>query len=221
MEIGQSGKSDFGFFDVIIQKQTYLNMLYLMLYFPLGIFYFTYLAAGFALGVGLIPVFVGIPVLYVFAVSLKYIMRFERKTAALLLGLKLEEKPESTIKGIGILRGFREEFFSKELWKTVFYLFSKFFIGMMVLTLCVSLASLSLALTAAPVILKAAEFNLSMNGVMANSPLGFIGISATPEQEMIILMIAGMFVGLGSIHLMNGITYLLGGFLKLMSPGRS
>lgn len=221
MEKEQSRKLESGFFDVITQKQTYLNMVYLMLYFPLGLFYFTYMAGGFALGAGLVPVFVGIPLLYVFAVSLKYLMRFERKTAALLLGVSFEEKPKPTIKGIGILRGFKEEFFSKELWKSVFYLFSKFFIGIMVLTLCTSLALLSIGLIAAPILYNAAEFNLDLNGVRINGLLGLIGISATPDQEMVILMITGIFVALGSIHILSRLTYLLSRFLEILSPRRS
>lgn len=221
MELEQSGRNDSSFFDVITEKQTYLNTLYLMLYFPLGIFYFAYLAGGFALGMGLVPVFVGIPVLYLFAVSLRYIMGFERKMAALFLGVKLAEKPETSIKGIGILRGFRETFFSKELWKAVFYLFSKFFIGAMVMTLCVSLTLLSLGLIAAPVLYKAVEFSLNLNGIRVSGLLGLVGISATPDQEMIIFMITGMFVGLGSIHLFNRMAYLLGRFLKFISSVRS
>ncbi|ERG94001.1 sensor domain-containing protein [Haloquadratum walsbyi] len=45
------------------RRQTYLNLLYLLARFPLGIAYFTIFITGFSLGVSLIPVMVGILIL--------------------------------------------------------------------------------------------------------------------------------------------------------------
>ena len=48
------------FFGVAVRGQTYLNMLYLLLAFPLGLFYFVFLVTGLSLGVSLVIVWVGI-----------------------------------------------------------------------------------------------------------------------------------------------------------------
>jgi hypothetical protein len=50
-------------FGVGFRRQTYANLAYLLVRFPLGIAYFTVFVTGLSLGVGLIPVVVGIPIL--------------------------------------------------------------------------------------------------------------------------------------------------------------
>lgn len=226
MEQARSGGN--GFFDVITDKQTYLNMVYIMLALPLGTFYFLYIAAGASVGIGLIPVFIGIPLLYVFVVSIKYLMKFERKLAALLLGMEMEECRCSRKKGVGILVRFRDELFSIELWKAIVYLISKLLLGTMLFALCAALVSLSLGLLSAPIVYEQLEYNLAANGgtpidangMRVNSLLGLMGISASPEQELLILMVLGVFMGISSLHLFNKAAYLLGRFLKAMSPHR-
>jgi hypothetical protein len=50
-------------FGVGFRRQTYANLAYLLARFPLGIAYFTVLTTGVSLGVALVPVAVGIPIL--------------------------------------------------------------------------------------------------------------------------------------------------------------
>lgn len=222
----QVRREESGFFDVIIDKQTYLSLTYLMLSFPLGVFYFVFIATGFSLGIGLIPIFIGIPLLYIFMISVKCLMKFERKMAALFLGMNINGNPVRREKGVGILIKFRDELFDVELWKAFIYLILKFFFGIIIFGLCVSLVSLSLGLIAAPVVYQIVEYNLNMDGglhfnidgIQINGLLGFLGISATPMQEMLMFMLLGVFIGIGSLHLFNKTAYLMGGLLKVMSP---
>ena len=151
-----------GFFDVITDKQTYLSLTYLMLSFPLGIFYFVFIATGFSLGIGLIPIFIGIPLLYIFMIAVKCLMRFERKLATLFLGMNIIENTCSRKKGVGILVKFRDELFDIELWKTLIYLTLKFFLGIFIFVLCISLVSLSLGLIAAPIVYQILEYNIQL-----------------------------------------------------------
>jgi hypothetical protein len=50
-------------FGVGFRRETYANLAYLLARFPLGIAYFTVLIAGLSLGMGLVPVVVGLPIL--------------------------------------------------------------------------------------------------------------------------------------------------------------
>lgn len=222
----QSENRDNGFFDVITDKQTYMSMIYLMLSFPLGIFYFAYGVTLFTLGISLIPVFIGVPLLYAFMISVKYLMKFERKMASVLLGVYIPENNEATEKGAGILKKFRNEFFNTEIWKALIYIIVKFLMGILIFCLFISLTFLSLGLIAAPIVYQIVEYSpdmigglhLSIDGVRINGLLELIGVSATPSQEMLIFMISGVFIGIGSMHLFNRTANLLVGFLKLMSP---
>ena len=50
-------------FGVGFRRETYANLAYLLARFPLGIAYFTVLITGLSLGVGLVPMVVGLPIL--------------------------------------------------------------------------------------------------------------------------------------------------------------
>lgn len=65
------------FFGVPFQPQTYLNLLYLLLAFPLGLAYFIFAAVGLSLGVGLAVLVVGIPILLLVVLSALGIAAFE------------------------------------------------------------------------------------------------------------------------------------------------
>ncbi len=51
------------FFGVIARPQSYINIFYLLLAFPLGIAYFVFLVTGISVGASLIIIWVGIPIL--------------------------------------------------------------------------------------------------------------------------------------------------------------
>jgi len=56
-------KGDVVFFDVIVKPKTWRSVGYLLLAFPLGIFYFVFLVTGLSLGFGLFITLLGIPIL--------------------------------------------------------------------------------------------------------------------------------------------------------------
>ena len=47
---------------VLTNSQTYKNLAYLLLSFPLGVFYFVFLITGISLGVSLAIIWIGIPI---------------------------------------------------------------------------------------------------------------------------------------------------------------
>ena len=74
-------------FGVIARLQTWKNMAYLALAFPLGLFYFVFLVVGLALGVGLVIIWVGLPILAVVVLAWWAFAGFERLQAEHLLGV--------------------------------------------------------------------------------------------------------------------------------------
>ena len=71
---------------VVAEPQTYKNLLYLGLAFPLGMVYYVVLMAGFALGIGLSVLVVGLGILLGTVIGLRYIASVERRLANALLG---------------------------------------------------------------------------------------------------------------------------------------
>lgn len=70
-----------------VRPQTYLNLAYLVLSFPLGLAYFVFGTVGLALGIGLSFVLVGIPLLAAVVVAALVVAGVERRLTSWLLGV--------------------------------------------------------------------------------------------------------------------------------------
>ena len=73
------------FFGVIVDRQSYLNIGYLILGLPLGVAYFVFLVTGISLGFGLLVVVVGVPILVLVLAVSWALCQFERVLAVALL----------------------------------------------------------------------------------------------------------------------------------------
>src|SRR5262249_8875508 len=62
-------------------KQTYINILYLLLSFPLGLCYFVVLVTGIALGVSTLIIWIGVLILLLVMSLWWYFALFERQMA--------------------------------------------------------------------------------------------------------------------------------------------
>ena len=74
-----------GFFGVVADPQSYLNIIYLLLVFPLGTFYFVFLVTGLSLGFGLLITLLGIPILLLVLGGSWVLCGFERAVAITVL----------------------------------------------------------------------------------------------------------------------------------------
>ncbi len=136
------------FFDVIVRAQTWRNAGYLLLAFPLGIFYFVFLVTGLSLGFGLLITVVGIPILVGMLAAAYGLGEFERGLTNLML-----DQNTPPAHRLGVTGGLREKvkalLRSSETWKGVAYLFAEFLFGIIGFTLVVTAAA-SFALIATP-----------------------------------------------------------------------
>jgi ABC-type transport system involved in cytochrome bd biosynthesis fused ATPase/permease subunit len=69
------------FFGVAARGQTYLNIIYLLLSFPPGTAYFVFLVTGLLLGISLLIIWVGIPILLFMLAAWWGLVAFERQLA--------------------------------------------------------------------------------------------------------------------------------------------
>ncbi len=178
------------FFGVFAKGQTYLNLAYLLLAFPLGIFYFTLLITGFSLGIGLFILWIGIAILAaMFALSWLF-SAFERVQA---IGMLHADVPPMTrpIQSNGTLWEQIKSFFANPVtWKGLVFLMLKFPIGIADFVVVVSLGSASLAMMAAPLVYRWAPINFFDYRV---DSLGLaVGIS-----------LLGILLATGSMHVFN------------------
>ncbi len=80
-------------FGVVVRGQSYLNILYLLLAFPLGLTYFIFLVTGLAVGFGLFITLVGIPILLLVLGGSWVLCSIERWLARTLLNESISPAP--------------------------------------------------------------------------------------------------------------------------------
>lgn len=102
-------------FGPVVHRQTYRNLLYLAISFPLAMVYFVLMSAGLSLGFATLIVVVGVFVL-AFTLSLaRGLARFEREMAKSLLGAVFEPRQP-------IPRHWRATLTSRRSWSAALYL---------------------------------------------------------------------------------------------------
>lgn len=116
------------FFGVIGRPQTYLNLAYLLLAFPLGLAYFVIYAVGLSLGIGLSIILVGfliIVFMFVFALALASL---ERRLTNKLLGTASAGR--TTLSGDRWRDQTKSLLLDRQTWSSLIYLPVKFVLGL-------------------------------------------------------------------------------------------
>lgn len=191
------------YFGVLFQSQTYLNLVYLLLSFPLGLFYFIFLVTGVSVGVATIIPLVGLLVLVaVFAVSWAF-TAFERAQAITLLRVNIPPMGKPIEANAGFWDRIKAYLTNPVTWKGLLYLFCKFPLGIINFTLVVVVISISLALIAAPLAYSWATYDF-----------GFTVINSL--SDALLVTIVGLLLTPAGLHLLNYLTRLQGEFARVM-----
>ncbi|MBN1264360.1 MAG: sensor domain-containing protein [Anaerolineales bacterium] len=191
------------FFRVVIRSRSYLNVLYLLLSFPLGLTYFIFLVVGLSLGIGLMIVWVGFLVLaLVFGFWIAF-MALERVLANAMLGENIPPIQQPVPADSSLWQRFKILVSSRSTWLGFVYLLVKFPLGIFSFTAVVSLFITSLALVASPLIYRFAVIDL-----------GFTVVSNL--SEAFLAMLIGLLLWPVSLHICNGIAWISGRFARVM-----
>jgi two-component system, OmpR family, phosphate regulon sensor histidine kinase PhoR len=191
-------------FGVATRRQSYMNLLYLLVAFPLGTAYFIFLVTGLSSGIGMIFALIGIPLM----VGLLYVWRwlgaFERQLTMWWLGIEIAPMSAPLPPGLGVLRHVEARLRDRVTWTSLLYLFVAFPFGVLGFVLAVVLISFTSALLISPV---AAIVQLAVDGPAAGS--GIIPLWLTP-----LLFVLGLALGLGTLHTANALAWVWGRFAQ-------
>jgi hypothetical protein len=188
------------FFGVIVRGQSWLNVLYLLLAFPLGMFYFIFLTVGLSMGIGMAIVWVGIPILLVMVAAWWGFAAFERIQARYLLGVQMPPSPRPWEQAEGVLARLRAHFGSASTWKDLLFLFLKFPLGVFSFAVTVGVLALSDALLLAPLYFRFVDIG-AHNGVR-------VIVQIDTLWKALIAMPIGAILLILSLHLLNAIAEL-------------
>ena len=192
-----------GFFGTITDSQSYLNVIYLLLALPLGIFYFAFLVTGLSLGIGLSITLAGIPILLVVLAGSLVLGRLERILAKKLLRVDIPTPPRRAASP-GFWSRFKALLSDRLVWKDTLYLLFKFPIGIATFTLAVTLLAVSIGFVFAPAYMWMSD------------PLVWGGRVYSAYPWAWILTAVGIPIAFGSLRLMNAVAAGLGGMTRYM-----
>jgi hypothetical protein len=194
------------FYGVFVKSATYLNLVYLYLTFPLGIAYFTFLVTGWALGISLAILWIGLLVLLlVFAISWG-LAAFERWLAIWMLRVEIAPMQPKQTAAAGFWQRLKTYFANPVAWKGMLYLLIKFPLGILNFTVATTVLATSFGLLAAPLALiipgwhiSAWQWNLNLD-LFSRSV-----VISQPDPYMMagLAFLAGIFAAPASLHLLN------------------
>ncbi|QLH78104.1 sensor domain-containing protein [Halosimplex rubrum] len=193
------------FVGVATDPQTYRNVSYLLLTFPLGLLYFTVLWGGGVAGVALLPLFLlGLPVLVGVLAVATHLADLETRLARGLLDSDvIYERPRPAEESL--VEYVKRVTTDIRSYSALGYLLSKFAIGTAAFTALTTAAALSVALTFAPVLYDVPGFHYNFGVLTVESFPVALACSG-----------AGVLVALLSLHACNLATRALDEYTKLM-----
>ncbi len=180
---------------VVADGQTYKNLLYLLLAFPLGIAYYIVLMIGFTVGLGLSILVVGLGILLATVIGLRYIASFERSLANTLLGTTIRKPDDIKKAGKGIVGTAKAYLQASSTWRGLGFVALKFPIGLLSFVLLVTFLGTAVELLLIP-LFPGGVFNVEVAGwIVAES------VETTTEQA--IAVPTGAILVLLALHILN------------------
>jgi len=187
------------FFGVVARPRTWLNILFQWLAFPLGLFYFIFLVTGLSLGIGLVIIWVGIPILLIVTGSWWLFGAFERVQARHLLGAEVGAAPREWESVNGVWAKLKAHFGSAATWKDLVYLLAKMPFGAVSFSLLMMLLAGAAWLFGLPV---AALWDLEM--VSWTTDGGAVAVGWTPPWWLGLLGVPlGVLWVVAGLHVTN------------------
>jgi hypothetical protein len=205
------GDSRFGgFFGVAARSRTWLNLVFQVVSFPLGLCYFVFLITGLSLGLSLLVVWIGIPILLIVVGSWWLLGAFERLQARYLLGAEVGPSLRSWEGVDGVWPKLKAHFGASSTWTELVYLLAKLPLGVVSFALAVTLAAAVFWLFFMPV---AAVAHIPIVNDTWIPPL-WLGVVAVPAAVLAFFL---------SLHLLNAWGFVCARWAELLlgRPQRS
>lgn len=196
------------FFSVLLKPQSYLNLVYLLLAFPLGVLYFVFLVTGLSVGIATAIIWVGLFVLLMTGGAWFLLAAFERWMARSLLREPIPPRPARAhadgFDGPSAwtrLKGYLSE---GTTWTSLLFLLSKFPLGILSFVAAVTTLAATAACLSAPWLFAFDDLNI-----------GPWWIDSWPEA--LVLFAFGLILAFPlSLHLLNGLAAASGWWARLL-----
>jgi hypothetical protein len=195
------------FFGVFADSKAWAALFYLIFSLGTGIIYFTWAVTGISVSAGLLVMIIGIPIFFLFLLSVRGIALVEGRLIEALLGVRMPRRPLFSRKDIGWWQKVKSLFAQRQTWTAMVYMFLQMPLGIIYFTVIVSLVSAGVWLIGRPI------FELSF-GLPAYI-IGDYGFF-TPTWLMPFAVIGGVLLVTATMHLAKYTGRLHGAYAKAM-----
>jgi hypothetical protein len=214
------------------KKSSMGNFVFLIISFPLGLFYFLITVIGFSLGMGTLVIWVGLPILFITLLCIRGMADVERRVVSNLLRMPMRyQLPGQREPARGFLRRFGRILKDPYTWTSMIYMLLKLPLGIISFTLAITLSVLSFATTLLPL---AYLINLFVNTILLKNGIQsdgilipyFIEVHATFDPTMFARSFIGVPIGIVlwivTRFVLNGLALFSGELAKaLLGPGET
>ena len=198
----ERGYSVVGLVGVVAERQTYKNLCYLAMAFPLGLVYSLVFFVGFGFGTILSALGIGVLLLVGTVIGSRLLARFERWLANALLSVDLETADDVRSSSSGLLTTMRRYFDAPSTWRGLGFLMVKFWFGFVAIVLLFVFIT-ALSFLTVPFRYPHTEELFRIN----DEPITWT-IDTLPEAALAVVL--GVGLALAFFHLSNAFAYVAG-----------
>lgn len=195
------------FFGVYADARAWGALLYMLIAFITGVFYFTWAVTGLSLSISLSIFIFGLPLAILFLLSVRGLALLEGRLVEALLGVRMPRRPLFTQQGLKWIDRLKQLVMDKHTWLSILYMFIQFVLGTIYFILFTLVLSFSLSLIAVPFLQE-----------LLKEPFIYWGDVRhfLPTWSYPLLVLGGFMLWTTYMHIARGIGQLHGRFAKWM-----
>jgi len=193
------------FFGVYVDVRAWGSLLYMLIAFVTGIFYFTWAVTGLSLSVSFALFIFGLPFALLFFLSVRGLALLEGRLVESLLGVRMPRRPLFTQQNLKWIERLKELAIDRHTWFSILYMFIQFTLGTIYFVLFVTVLSFSLSFIAIPIV---QEWS-GMGAIYNNGIRYFFPIWSYP-----LLIVGGLILWTTFMNLARGVGQLHGRMAK-------
>lgn len=196
-----------GFFSVYTDPRAWGALLYMLISFVTGVFYFSWAVTGLATSISFALFIFGLPFALLFFLSIRGLALLEGRMVEALLGIRMPRRPLFTQQNLKWIERLKELASDRHTWFSILYMFIQFILGTIYFVLFTIVLSFSLSFIAIPFLQE--SFN---QGFVSNNDIIYV----FPIWSYPLLVLFGIFLWTLFMNLARGIGQLHGRMAKSM-----
>jgi hypothetical protein len=197
-----------GFFGVLADPQSYLNIVYLLFSFPLGLFYFILLITGITVGISLAILLIGLVVLFLTLLASRGLAAWERQLSIWLLEAHIPPQPRLALSTDKAWDSFKAILADSFTWRGFLFLMLKFPLGIISFVITVFFVAMTLSLLLTPLVYHVVPVTIGLWRI-------------TSLEAALLCLACGLLLGILSIYVMNGLAFVWRALaMALLGPPR-